>query len=94
MSDQQGNWVGFDTEYHTERNTRASAEAATEANERLAAVSEAMAVQVELTKASLASAEQTERFARGMAWASLIVAIASLGAAVAAIVVSVVLGSA
>lgn len=92
MTNQQGNWVGYDPSFDTEQNTRAAAKAAVESNERLSAMVGAMTVQLELSKASQASAEQTERFARGMAWASLIVAVASLGVAVAAIVVSVSFG--
>lgn len=77
----------------TQRNTRAAADAAAESTERLSELVAAMTVQLELAKASQGSAERTERFARGMAWASLIVAVASLGAAVAAVVVSVGVGA-
>ncbi|MFE6735978.1 hypothetical protein [Microbacterium sp. NPDC057650] len=41
--------------------------------------------QVELTRAARADAEKSERFTRAMAWCSLGVAIASLGAALAAL---------
>ncbi|WP_341945319.1 hypothetical protein [Microbacterium sp. LWH11-1.2] len=43
--------------------------------------------QVELTRAARADAEKSERFTRTMAWSSLAVAIASLGAALAALFV-------
>lgn len=41
--------------------------------------------QVQLTQAARADAEKSERFTRTMAWSSLAVAIASLGAALAAL---------
>lgn len=43
--------------------------------------------QVELTQAARADAEKSERFTRWMAWSSLAVAVASLGAAMAALFV-------
>lgn len=51
------------------------------------------ATSLQHTRAQQASAERTERFTRGMSWSSLVVAVASLGAAVGAIVVSLTTGS-
>lgn len=48
----------------------------------------AMETQLELAQAAREDAVRAERFTRIMAWSSLAVAVASLGAAVVAIVVS------
>lgn len=43
--------------------------------------------QVELTRAARADSDRSERFTRWMAWSSLAVAVASLGTAVAALII-------
>lgn len=73
-----------------ESNTRRTAAAAEATSERLEQLVEAMQTQLELVRQSQADAERSERFTRIMAWSSLAVAIASLAAAVVAIVVSAV----
>lgn len=69
--------------------TRRTAQAAESTKERIEQLVAAMETQLELARASQATAERSERFARRMAWWSLGVAIASAGAAIAAIVVSI-----
>lgn len=43
--------------------------------------------QVDLSTAARADAERSERFTRAMAWSSLAISIASLGAAIAALII-------
>lgn len=54
------------------------------------ATQEAMETQLELAKAAQISAEAAQRFSRWISITSLIVAVASLGAAVAAVVVTLI----
>ncbi|WP_243226697.1 hypothetical protein [Microbacterium sp. CIAB417] len=71
-----------------EASTRSTATAAAATAERMSSLIDAMGTQLELAKQARADAARSERFTRIMAWCSLFVAVASLGAAVAAIVVA------
>lgn len=71
-----------------EQSLKASADAAKKTAKRVDEMVKLTDAQVELAKAARADAEQSERFTRIMAWASLGVSIASLGAAIVAVVVS------
>lgn len=71
-----------------EANVRATARATEATQEHIEQLVAAMETQLELARASQATAERSERFARRMSWGSLAVAVASLAAAVVAIVVT------
>ncbi|OZB81478.1 hypothetical protein [Microbacterium sp. 13-71-7] len=83
---------GFpDTKFHereTMHNTRAAADAARRTESTMEEIAEAMRRQLDLAESTRADAERSERFTRIMAWCSLGVAVASLGAAIAAIIVA------
>lgn len=72
-----------------EGHNQRAANAAEDTRDRIEQVVAAMETQVELSRASQATAERSEKFARGMAWWSLAVAIASAAAATAAVIIAV-----
>lgn len=74
-----------------ETNTRRAANAAEDTRDRIEHLVDAMETQLDLARASQATAERSEQFARRMAWWSLGVAIASAGAAIAAVVLTLLL---
>ncbi|MDZ4045566.1 MAG: hypothetical protein U1E32_07275 [Rhodoglobus sp.] len=71
-----------------DRNARRAADAVESTDQRMANLVDAMETQLELAKAAQASADAAQRFSRWISISSLIVSVASLGAAVAAIVVT------
>lgn len=73
-------------------NVRRPARATESTQERIEQLVAAMETQLDLARASQATAERSEKFARHMAWWSLGVAIASAGAAIAAVVISLTSG--
>lgn len=82
---------GFDDKYHdreTMHNTRRAAESARRTEETMDEIAEAMRRQLDVAETAREDAQRSEKFTRIMAWASLFVAIASLGAAIAAVVVT------
>jgi hypothetical protein len=70
-------------------NTERAAELMSEQNEAIAQLVEITLSNLALSKTQQEHSERTERFARRMSWASVIIAGASLAAAVAAIAVSI-----
>lgn len=70
------------------RESARAADAAESTDQRMANLVEAMEAQLELAKATQASADAAQRFSKWISISSLIVAVASLGAAVAAVVVT------
>lgn len=68
---------------------RRAARAAESTDEHIQRLVDAMETQLDLAKASQISSESAQKFSRWISISSLIVAVASLGAAIAAIVVTV-----
>ncbi|MDL5350566.1 hypothetical protein [Microbacterium sp. zg-YB36] len=82
----------YDDKHHereTMHNTKAAARAAERTEQTMVEIADAMRRQLDLAESTRLDAQRSEKFTRMMGWISLGVSVASLGAAVAAVVVTV-----